>query len=111
MLIFSSSSYFSYYLVFKINQKYIAKNLCVERENPENTCNGCCQLNKVLDEEDNENTKSEEINFPEFSSSAILNSRNSEIDLFHNSVKFLKYYDDLEFMQFYKPITPPPKFI
>ena len=36
------------YISFKINQDYIAKNLCVERDNPNSTCHGCCQLEKKM---------------------------------------------------------------
>ncbi|MGE0019629.1 MAG: hypothetical protein AB7S72_08190 [Draconibacterium sp.] len=38
------------YLSFKINQNYIAKNLCVEKDVEGSTCKGCCQLKKRLDE-------------------------------------------------------------
>jgi hypothetical protein len=33
---------------FKINQEFIAANLCVEKEIEESTCNGKCQLKKSL---------------------------------------------------------------
>lgn len=36
------------YLNFKVNQEFIAANLCVEREIEESTCNGNCQLKKSL---------------------------------------------------------------
>ncbi|WP_372775890.1 hypothetical protein [Mangrovibacterium sp.] len=39
------------YLSFKINQDYIEKYLCVNREDPESDCHGCCQLKKQLDEQ------------------------------------------------------------
>lgn len=34
---------------FKINQEYIAANLCVEKDIEESTCAGNCQLKKKLD--------------------------------------------------------------
>ncbi len=37
------------YLSFKINQDYIAKNLCVEKDIEGSTCKGCCQLKKKLE--------------------------------------------------------------
>ncbi len=37
---------------FKINQEYIAKNLCVNKEEPDSCCEGSCQLKKQLEEED-----------------------------------------------------------
>jgi hypothetical protein len=33
---------------FKINQDYIAKFLCINREKPMSTCNGKCYLTKQL---------------------------------------------------------------
>ncbi len=37
-------------LHFKMNQKYIAEVLCINRDKPESHCNGCCQLKKELNE-------------------------------------------------------------
>jgi hypothetical protein len=39
------------YLSFKINQDYIAKNLCIEKDVAGSTCKGCCQLKKKLNEQ------------------------------------------------------------
>jgi len=33
---------------FKIDQQRIAATLCVQKETPENTCQGNCHMNKVL---------------------------------------------------------------
>lgn len=41
------------YIAFKINQDYIAENLCVEKDIEGSTCKGCCQLEKKLDEQQN----------------------------------------------------------
>jgi hypothetical protein len=46
---------FSNWLViasFKINQTYIAKELCVNRNNPNSNCNGHCYLCKQLNKEE-----------------------------------------------------------
>ncbi len=37
---------------FKINQEYIAKNLCVNKDVPDSCCKGSCQLNEDLEEEE-----------------------------------------------------------
>jgi len=37
------------YFSFKINQDYIARNLCVEKDVEGSTCKGCCQLKKKLE--------------------------------------------------------------
>jgi hypothetical protein len=39
------------FVSFKINQEYIAKNLCVEKDVAGSTCKGCCQLKKKLNEQ------------------------------------------------------------
>ena len=36
------------YLVFKLNQKYIAENLCVNIDKPEVMCYGSCYLDKEI---------------------------------------------------------------
>jgi hypothetical protein len=42
------------YVSFKINQDYIAKNLCENRAKPKMQCNGKCQLMKKLKQADKE---------------------------------------------------------
>ena len=37
---------------FKINQEYIAKNLCIEKDVEGSTCEGCCQLKKRMNEQE-----------------------------------------------------------
>ena len=36
------------YFEYVINKDYIEKNLCVEKDNPENTCHGKCHLHDQL---------------------------------------------------------------
>ncbi|MFZ4462697.1 MAG: hypothetical protein ACOYN5_02565 [Bacteroidales bacterium] len=45
------------YVSFKINQAYIAKNLCVQKEIEGNSCKGCCQLKKEFKKADDEEQK------------------------------------------------------
>jgi hypothetical protein len=40
------------YTSFKINQDFIANNTCVEREVPDSTCQGNCQLVKQLQQQE-----------------------------------------------------------
>lgn len=40
------------FLSFKINQDYIATNLCIEKDIEGSTCKGCCQLKKKLEEQE-----------------------------------------------------------
>ena len=48
------------YLLFRINQAYIAKNLCVQKDVKGNKCQGCCHLKKKL----HETEKQESTNLP-----------------------------------------------
>lgn len=47
------------YLSFKINQDYISKYLCVEKDISESTCHGKCHLTKTIidNHEQNEDSK------------------------------------------------------
>ena len=42
---------------FKINRDFIAKVLCIERDQPVNTCNGQCYLSSQLNKAEEENEK------------------------------------------------------
>lgn len=46
------------YISFKINQAYIAKNLCVQKNIEGNKCKGCCQLKKELKKVEDQEQKS-----------------------------------------------------
>lgn len=45
-------------LQFKINQNYIAKNLCVKKDLPNNCCKGSCHLEKQLEKEEKKESQS-----------------------------------------------------
>lgn len=47
--LFSGSILFA---AFKINQSFIAANLCENKSNPKMNCNGHCQLKKQLEEQE-----------------------------------------------------------
>ena len=47
-------------LDFYINQEFIAKNLCINRNNPGMKCNGHCQLKRKLSEEEKKEQESPE---------------------------------------------------
>ena len=59
MIIILMAHAFSYqliYISFKMNQEYIVANLCVQKNEPVNTCHGHCQLtNKMQDHEKQKN--------------------------------------------------------
>lgn len=39
------------YIEYVINKSYIEKNLCVQKDNPENTCHGKCYLHKQINKQ------------------------------------------------------------
>ncbi len=45
---------------FKINQEFIAKVLCIDKDKPESNCHGTCQLSKQLSETDNDDPNKEQ---------------------------------------------------
>ena len=53
-----SSQYSFTWLAFKINQDYIAKNLCVQKDIQNNSCKGCCQLKKQMEQQTEQESKS-----------------------------------------------------
>lgn len=48
---------------FKINQDYIAKVLCINKEKPEKKCNGNCHLTKQLQKAEESEKKDQPMNF------------------------------------------------
>jgi hypothetical protein len=58
-LIFLFTQTFSKWLIvaeFRLNQDFIAKNLCINRSKPKLHCNGKCQLMKKLAAEEEQST-------------------------------------------------------
>ncbi|WP_316811564.1 hypothetical protein [Pedobacter heparinus] len=47
------------YLGFEVNQNYIAKELCINRDKPEMNCNGKCYLMKKLKQAEEKEQKQE----------------------------------------------------
>lgn len=46
------------FVQFKINQNYIAKNVCVKKDVPNNCCKGSCHLQKQLDKDEKKQSSS-----------------------------------------------------
>jgi hypothetical protein len=90
------------YLWFKINQEYIAAELCEQRDQPESSCNGNCQLQKKLAESEkntSENPKvlpqTETLNFFLPPSRQTL-QHNSELLFTANYPKYIHPFFDTE---------------
>lgn len=63
---------------FEINRDFIAKNLCVKKDEVNNCCKGSCHLNKKLEEEDKQEQKSPLQN----------TAKETEIQLFSQEIHF-----------------------
>ncbi len=92
----------TFYAFFKLNQDYIAKYLCIEKEIKDSKCNGHCQLTKILDE--NKETRSPDKPFPSFEPTKIeLFLMASDIHLsptepISGSYFYLTEFDDSDFI-------------
>jgi hypothetical protein len=53
VLIHSMSRWLTY-ASFKLNQNYIAKNICINRNDPTTGCEGSCQLRLMLKQQENQ---------------------------------------------------------
>lgn len=51
-VLFQNFSKIIIYANFELNRDYIAKNLCVKKDEPNNCCKGSCHLKKELDKEE-----------------------------------------------------------
>jgi len=98
-------------LSFRINHKYIAAKLCVQRNNPHNECNGKCWLKKELEKSgDNESNQPSQRNEPtEFS--FICDSEECDLtDLFPVETDNKGFYPkESPQSDFFKDIFHPPK--
>ena len=110
-IFFAVSPHVSYYLLFKINQNYIAKNLCVQKDIPENTCQGCCQLQEVMNDTDEDDSQSNIFVVPEISILGII--PDVDLDLVPNTLlsKIQIKHKFFIIQNFLQTDTPPPEMI
>lgn len=101
----------TFYAFFKLNQNYIAKHLCVEKEVKESKCKGNCRLKKMV--EASKEAPAPDLPLPVFESKKIelfYISNNSTLRLSESSDKpifnMTKYYDsDFAHSIFHPPIS------
>lgn len=96
---------------FKINQDFIAEFLCINKEEPESTCYGKCQLTKQLSESDLNDSK-EVLNFlkAEIESSLFLQSKEKKANLLERSFAGIIHYDyEIYTSNYLKAIFRPPQ--
>ena len=100
------------YLYFKINQNYIAKNLCVQKDAEDNLCMGSCYL-KAIQERVTENKDKENNATPvKYNSSNSIQEYVSTVTYKIYKTEFFIIFNNHKFYKLlrkdYKPITRPP---
>jgi hypothetical protein len=102
------------YVSFKINQDYIAKNLCENRAKPKMQCNGKCQLMKKLKQTDKEEQKQLPQTLKEkYEVSYCHNLTSFSIDKRNVFAEIKKSFFDYQFQyssSYHTDIFRPPKF-
>lgn len=95
-LISANFSRFFAYAGFEMNQKYIAENLCINKNRPEMHCNGKCYLmNKLKQAEDHEKKQTAKDNLNQLVSSffqeAVSLRFNAAVIIKNNKNSFPRY--------------------
>ncbi|MBX3044125.1 MAG: hypothetical protein KIT33_04380 [Candidatus Kapabacteria bacterium] len=111
VLIFAVSPNITYYLLFKINQNYFAENLCVEKDIPENSCQGCCQLQESINETEENSTSSAMYVAPEIVINGLVPSIISTIQLALSSSNSINNHIKFPLNIYLTKDTPPPEMI
>ncbi len=99
---------------FLIHQDYIAKNLCVQKDNQQG-CNGKCHLHKVLEENKANDSNSPQENAPRFvvKFDYLFSKTTINLDFFSSENK-LAYFDGVPckiLVRYDEVSTPPPDFV
>jgi hypothetical protein len=99
------------YAAFKINQQFIVKNICVQKDYEENFCQGGCYLKQEMNEANEGSTKStvpSKINISELNLEFIVSDKSDSKQIFRVS-----NLADILFISTitkeYTPLIPPPK--
>lgn len=100
------------YVSFKINQEYIAKNLCVEKDIEGSTCKGCCQLKKKLDDQKQTKEALPVNQFEKLDINFVDNNEDTKV-MYPLEVIELRFStsDDYHFHFIHRIFHPPQKFV
>ncbi len=94
---------------FKINQDYIAEFLCINRDVPESTCNGCCHLKKELDEQHETKESTLPVNETKLEIQYIFNQAKEFISLEKPLKPKICFYQNIQGTLHAESIFHPPK--
>jgi hypothetical protein len=100
------------YILYEFNKEYISKNLCVEKDNPGNSCNGKChlkeQINKNGENNDAENPDKRKINLNSKVEDHLL-SRGVLSTAFKKDLSVISIYSIGSIQKYLKVIFIPPE--
>lgn len=106
-----SNSFLISYLSYLVNIDYLKANKCVERKIPENTCQACCQLEHIVEQDDN---VAKHDNIPVIIENSVQVHYKALLYIFIA----IHFYQSYDFPHFSEPVlslcinpdTPPPEF-
>ncbi|WP_068472816.1 hypothetical protein [Saccharicrinis aurantiacus] len=95
------------FLSFKLNQDYIAKNLCIEKDIEESSCKGCCQLKKKQNQQketDKQNIPNQKKDFNiDLFYTKIISISSMCKDSLHTWIEINNYYNYIRFHSLFRP--------
>jgi hypothetical protein len=97
------------YISFKVNQSYIAKNLCIEKENENNSCCGSCVLEKKIDELNTTDNNQQKPKYSQHKIDFWFEKGTLNIYYFFQHQKLNSKIIPFESMENYYPIDKPPE--
>lgn len=112
IILVQSTSQIWILVTFYANREYIASNLCINRFNPESSCQGACQLRKQLDKDGEQNNKlKHDISFPVVLL-YMLEAYDIELPAFYSEIDIKSYhlrlYQDPLAEGYYGSVFHPP---
>ena len=103
------------YIYFKVNQDYIAHNLCVQKETTDNLCLGNCYLEAIqkrLEQNSNKNNNATPVKYDNshnLQDYIVIKNYNAFKKEFTQIIHFKNTFQLL--IRNNEPLTPPPRFI
>ena len=100
------------YFGYLINKDYIENNLCVEKDNPENTCHGKCYLHEQLNKQSapqDADRNDEKKTIPDNKMDDHLKEFSTSPGMFGNKINLSGYYPAPAIIKYISRIFVPPR--
>lgn len=98
------------YVAFKIEQDYIAQNLCIEKDVEDSSCKGCCHLIKKLNEQQDHKNELPPVQTEKMNISFYTQECEKRTLLVISSIKlWVKQQMEYQFLPYYTIFHPPKK--